>query len=87
MHYSILKKEVSLTFSRKYKKVDSSKIFTNCINLFFFNTSLRYNSIFYLFNKNKIKLNKIIVYKIITEELASSFSFKNWLCNFYFKNY
>ncbi len=77
MHYLIIKKDRTRTLSCKHKKITLSGFFANKVNSLLFFTSFRYNLMCYFLKSNKIYLNRVMLYKIIVEELGSSFGLMN----------
>nr|AYR06600.1 ribosomal protein L20 [Lithothamnion sp.] len=87
VYFLTLKNNKITTLSRKSKKIDLSGFLTKKNNYILFCTSFSYNLLCYFLKNNKINLNKLVLYKIVTEELGSSFSLINWLNSFYNKSY
>nr|WDA66143.1 ribosomal protein L20 [Lithothamnion corallioides] len=87
MHFLILKKDRAMTLSRKQKKISLSNFFISKTNYILFCTSFRYSLLNYFLKNNKLNLNRLILCKIIIEELGTSFSLANWLYSFYNKSY
>lgn len=74
MSSKIFKKELNSTFFRnlKGKKISSFSLY--CINSFVYLVSLKYSLLKYFFSSQYICLNRRILYMLIIEEKAFSFS-------------